>query len=191
MQCTLIPADEGPEHKPKVLFASSTMPAPVHVWRHPLQKEGERNHFSYRAPQGRALILIFPSLTFLISSSNFFWWLLSIYILLLNIHQRAAAIFTAPWVTGCIHLLWRASVNENSAGELSDYQQSASKCHLHYWGDLRYLWYKIVYELLCWNSLTLLGKHLLSVYWVNKMFFKSSSHITCWHRNLLASLLDG
>lgn len=72
MQCTLIPADEGPEHKPKVLFASSKMPAPVHVWRHLHHNQWERNHFSYRAPQGTALILIFPSLTFLISSLTFF-----------------------------------------------------------------------------------------------------------------------
>lgn len=69
MQCTLIPADEGPEYKPKVLFTSSKMPAPVHVWSHLHQKERERNHFTYRAPQGRGLILIFPFLT---SSSNFF-----------------------------------------------------------------------------------------------------------------------
>lgn len=80
---------------------------------------------------------------------------------------------------------------ELSAGEVPDYQQLAPKCHLLILG-----WFKIFMvqksQLFCWNSLTLLGKHLLSVYWSKwDVFFKPSSHITCWHGNLLASQLDG
>lgn len=150
MQCTLILADEGPEYKPKVLFANSKMPAPVHIWRHLHQKEWERNHFTYRAPQDRALILIFPSLTFLISSSNFFWWLLSIYSLTAQYPSASCChLYCSLTYRMYPSLVKNFSQGELSAGEVSDYQLTADNQTLQYQGDLRYLWYKQVYEWFC------------------------------------------
>lgn len=114
MQCTLIPADEGPEYKPKVLFASSKIPAPVHAWRHLHQKQRERNHFTYRDPQGKLWFYYFLLWLFWSLLQTFFDDCSLFIALLLNIHQWAAVIFTAHWLTGCIHLSWRVSVNENS-----------------------------------------------------------------------------